>query len=87
MYTKTLAMKYKRSGWGFVLPAAALIFILNFYPMVQAFFLSLQSGLGNNLHFSGLRNYIRLFQDEMFLIFYFSSTRHAFFGIDFGFVA
>jgi lactose/L-arabinose transport system permease protein len=35
--------------------------------MVRAFFLSLQAGLGNNLHFSGLRNYIRLFKDEIFL--------------------
>lgn len=67
MHMKTLTMKYKHSGWGFVLPAALMIFILNFYPMVRAFFLSLQSGLGNNLHFSGLRNYIRLFHDEMFL--------------------
>jgi lactose/L-arabinose transport system permease protein len=35
--------------------------------MVQAFILSLQSGFGINLRFTGLRNYIRLFQDEMFL--------------------
>ncbi len=63
----TLETKYKRTGWFFVTPAALLIFIMNFYPMVRAFFLSLQSGLGNNLKFSGLRNYIRLFQDAKFL--------------------
>jgi lactose/L-arabinose transport system permease protein len=28
--------------------------------------LSLQTGLGNNLRFAGLRNYFRLFQDEIF---------------------
>jgi len=63
----TLEIKYKRAGWRFVAPAAVLIFILNFYPMIRAFFLSLQSGLGNNLHFAGLRNYVRLFQDDIFL--------------------
>ena len=56
------------------MPAAILIFVLSFYPMVQAFLLSLQSGLANNLHFSGLRNYIRLFHDEKFL----ASVRNVF---------
>ena len=67
--TKKLSLekKYGRAGWFFVMPAATLIFVLNFFPMIRAFFLSLQSGLANNLHFSGLRNYIRLFQDERFL--------------------
>ena len=63
----TLETKYKLSGWGFVMPAAIMIFIFSFYPMVRSFFLSLQAGLGNNLRFAGLRNYIRLFQDEKFL--------------------
>ncbi|KAF5045677.1 Lactose transport system permease protein LacF [anaerobic digester metagenome] len=35
--------------------------------MVSAFLLSLQTGRGNNLKFAGLKNYARLFQDEMFL--------------------
>ncbi|MDR1420733.1 MAG: sugar ABC transporter permease [Treponema sp.] len=61
-----LSKKYARWGWFFVIPAAALIFILSFYPMVYAFILSLQSGLGNNLRFTGLKNYIRLFQDPIF---------------------
>ena len=63
----SLEKKYGRAGWLFVMPAAILIFVLNFFPMIRAFFLSLQSGLATNLHFSGLRNYIRLFQDERFL--------------------
>jgi lactose/L-arabinose transport system permease protein len=62
-----LQKKYKRWGWIFVSPAAALIFVLCFYPMVHAFILSLQSGLGDNLRFTGLRNYVRLFRDEMFI--------------------
>ena len=61
-----LAVKYKRWGWLFVAPAALFIFVLCFYPMIQAFYTSLRSGLGTNLRFVGLRNYFRLFQDEMF---------------------
>ncbi|MDR1286423.1 MAG: sugar ABC transporter permease [Treponema sp.] len=67
MYQINLSSKYKMWGWIFVFPATAFIFILCFYPMIQAFILSLQSGLGSNLYFSGLRNYMRLFQDEIFL--------------------
>ncbi|MCR5252211.1 MAG: sugar ABC transporter permease [Treponema sp.] len=59
--------KYSIAGWNFVAPASILIFIMSFYPMVQSFILSLKSGMGNNLQFSGLRNYMRLFQDEMFM--------------------
>lgn len=67
MQKLTLETKYKIAGWNFVAPASLLIFILSFYPMLNSFVLSLQSGLANNLHFVGLRNYIRLFQDEKFL--------------------
>ena len=67
MQNRTLETKYKIAGWNFVAPASLLIFILSFYPMLNSFVLSLQSGLANNLHFVGLRNYIRLFQDEKFL--------------------
>jgi lactose/L-arabinose transport system permease protein len=35
--------------------------------MTQAFILSLQSGMGNSLRFTGIRNYLRLFQDTIFL--------------------
>jgi lactose/L-arabinose transport system permease protein len=59
--------KYSRWGWVFIFPATALIIIFSFYPMVNAFILSLQSGLGNNLRFTGIRNYYRLFQDSTFL--------------------
>ena len=62
-----LEVKYKRWGWLFTAPAALFIFVLCFYPMLNALYMSFRSGLGNNLRFSGFRNYIRLFQDEMFL--------------------
>lgn len=63
----TLERKYKIAGANFVAPATLLIFVLSFYPMVKSFILSLQSGLANNLHFVGIKNYIRLFQDDSFL--------------------
>jgi lactose/L-arabinose transport system permease protein len=63
----SLSKKYGRWGWFFVAPASLGIFVFSFYPMVQAFTLSLQSGLGNNLRFTGIRNYYRLFQDDIFL--------------------
>lgn len=65
--TKSLEKKYSIAGWNFVAPASILIFVMSFYPMIQSFILSLKSGMGNNLRFTGLRNYIRLFQDEMFI--------------------
>lgn len=64
---KSLSQKYSRWGWFFVLPASLLIFILSFYPMVSALILSLQSGFGNTTRFTGVRNYLRLFQDATFL--------------------
>lgn len=55
-----------RWGWAFVLPSAILILIFVFYPMLQAFLMSLQSGMGNNLHFAGLANYQRMITDTTF---------------------
>ncbi|MFC4710127.1 carbohydrate ABC transporter permease [Enterococcus eurekensis] len=54
-------------GWSFVLLSVVLIMTFYFYPMVQAFILSLKSGPGNNLSFVGLANYKRLFSDPTFL--------------------
>lgn len=55
-----------RVGWAFVLAPAALICIFSFYPMVQSLLTSLQSGMGMDLHFTGLANYRRLFSDPVF---------------------
>ncbi|WP_288749520.1 sugar ABC transporter permease [uncultured Treponema sp.] len=67
MKIKSLERKYKIAGWYFVMPASLLIFLFSFIPMVRAFILSLQSGVGNNLSFCGIKNYVRLFQDEKFI--------------------
>ena len=61
-----MSPKLNRKGWAFVLPAFILILIFVFYPMVQSFLLSLKTGMGSNLTFTGLDNYKRLLTDETF---------------------
>mgnify|MGYP003293961076 CR=1 FL=1 len=55
------------TGWGFLLPAMILISCFSLYPMINAFITSLKTGTGINLTFSGLDNYIRAFQDDVFV--------------------
>ncbi len=62
----TIDQKYSRTGWLFLLPAALLIFAMNFYPMLQAFILSFKTGIGNNQTWGGLSNYARLLKDSVF---------------------
>lgn len=62
----SLRSKQQLVGWLFVAIPALLIFIFSFYPMIQSFILSLQSGKGTVYHFVGFKNYIRLFSDPMF---------------------
>ena len=58
------------TGWTFLLPASLLILVMNFWPMIQAFILSLKTGRGTRLNFAEplWYNYERLFQDEIFLL-------------------
>jgi len=66
----TLGLERRRSltGWVFLIPASLLILWLNFWPMIQAFFLSLQTGRGTQLSFAEplWSNYARLLDDEIF---------------------
>lgn len=55
------------TGWGFLLPAMILISCFSLYPMINAFITSLKSGTGINLTFAGLTNYIRAFEDDVFV--------------------
>lgn len=55
------------TGWAFLALATILIVWMNFYPMVKAFILSLQSGQGARLSFTGLSNYAYLLKDKIFL--------------------
>ncbi|MCR1842895.1 sugar ABC transporter permease [Murimonas intestini] len=59
-------MRQNRRSWLFIIPSMALIIAFVFYPMVQAFFTSLQTGMANNLSFSGAANYERLLTDSTF---------------------
>lgn len=56
------------TGWIFLIPAAALILWMNFYPMFRAFLLSLQTGRGSRMDYADPLwfNYNRLFSDEIF---------------------
>ncbi|RAX18910.1 sugar ABC transporter permease [Actinomyces sp. Z5] len=58
------------TGWVFIIPAALLICVMSFWPMVQAFLLSLQTGRGARLKYADplWMNYERLFHDEIFLM-------------------
>lgn len=58
--------RFQLTGWSMVVVAAAFVLFFSYVPMVQAFFLSLKTGKGANLEFSGLANYARMFQDKVF---------------------
>ncbi len=62
-----LLAKQNTAGWIFLIPASFMIAIMSFYPMVRAFIMSLQTGQGTNMTFVGFTNYIRMFQDKIFL--------------------
>ena len=68
MKKKGLNMEQKRSltGWAFLLPAALLIFVFCFYPMVQALILSFQKGTGSAVQPAGFANYVRILKDATF---------------------
>ncbi|MBP5324181.1 MAG: sugar ABC transporter permease [Pseudobutyrivibrio sp.] len=65
----TLANKQLAAGWAFLTPATILIFIMSFYPIIQAFITSLKKGKGVNTVFANplTYNYIRMFQDGIFI--------------------
>lgn len=64
---KNRKQRLNLTGWGFLGPAILLITCFNLYPMVNAFILSLKTGTGTQLTFAGLSNYLRAFQDDVFV--------------------
>ncbi|MCM1088004.1 MAG: sugar ABC transporter permease [Muribaculaceae bacterium] len=64
-----LSVKQRQNltGWAFLTPAVILLIVLNFVPLIQAFFLSLQTGRGSMMEFTGFSNYVRMFRDPNFL--------------------
>lgn len=63
----SLGQKQSRAGWAFLTPAVLLITIMSFLPMIQALFLSFQTGIGNKMKWTGVTNYIRMFKDPVFV--------------------
>lgn len=58
--------KLDRKAWLFIIPSLVLIVCFVFYPMIQAFFTSFQTGMANNLEFGGGVNYERMLTDSTF---------------------
>ena len=48
--------KQEGTAWLFVIPSLVLVTLFIFYPMAQSFLTSFQTGMGNNMHFTGLSN-------------------------------
>ena len=65
----SLLAKQSVAGWVFLTPATILIAIMAFWPMIQAFIMSLQTGSSANMHWNEplFNNYTRMFSDKVFL--------------------
>ena len=61
--------KQEAAGWLFLTPATILIFVMSFWPIVQAFITSFQTGAGVKMKWSEplYNNYIRMFKDKLFM--------------------
>ena len=54
----TMERRHNLMGWLFLSIGVLLICWTSFYPMIQAFILSMKNGLGVNLKFAGFSNYL-----------------------------
>lgn len=66
MKKHSVSKKLDRRAWLFIIPSLVLIVSFVFYPMVQAFLTSFQTGIANNTEFGGLANYKRMLTDTTF---------------------
>ena len=64
-----LLAKQEAAGWAFLTPASLLIFVMSFYPMIQAFITSLKTGSSANLQWAEplTKNYARMLKDRVFM--------------------
>ena len=64
-----LVAKQNAAGWLFLAPASIMIFVMSFYPMVEAFITSLKTGSSASMEWANplTYNYTRMFQDKLFL--------------------
>lgn len=63
----TLNRKHNLIGWAFLTPATLLIVAMSFFPMFKALLLSFKTGIGAAMQWTGITNYIRMFQDVVFI--------------------
>lgn len=63
---RSMSPKLNAKAWAFIIPSFILIIAFVFYPMIQAFITSFQTGAGNNLTFTGIANYKRMLTDTTF---------------------
>ena len=65
----SLLAKQSAAGWVFLTPATILIAIMAFWPMIQAFIMSLQTGSSANMQWNDpiFNNYTRMFADKVFM--------------------
>ncbi len=66
---RSIQAKQQAAGWIFLAPATILIFIMSFWPMIQAFIMSLKKGSSANRVWQTpiYHNYERILQDKTFL--------------------
>ncbi|MBR6402459.1 MAG: sugar ABC transporter permease [Eubacterium sp.] len=66
--SKRVTLKRNISGWIFLAPASILIFVMSFYPIINALIMSFKSGSSANMHWADpfIFNYQRMFQDNLF---------------------
>ena len=62
----TMDRRHNLIGWLYLSVGVVLICWTSFYPMIQAFILSMKNGLGVNLKFAGFSNYARILKDPTF---------------------
>jgi len=66
--SKSLIKSKNRHGWMFVSSALVLLGVFLFYPIVYSLYLSSTSSKGIVQKFVGFGNYLKLFQDSMFIL-------------------
>ena len=63
----TLNRRHNLIGWVFLTPATLLIVAMSFFPMFKALLLSFKTGIGVKMQWTGITNYVRMFQDGVFV--------------------
>lgn len=64
----SISGKQKAAGWMYLAPATILIFIMSFWPIIQAVITSFKTGSSANMQWANpfAYNYTRMFQDAVF---------------------